>query len=304
MIGKNLLIIDTLNLCFRFKHTLYKAEDVIAPEWATLEDMVDVMREELAHVYFKEQFMNTVTSLAASYKAKNIICVADLGSSTWRKEIYPEYKADRNEKVAALSITEQAIGKVFMEHYRMLLDDLEKEGMAAIFSPGIEADDIAAYIVLNYSDKYEHTWLVSSDEDWDLLLSQNVSRFNWACKSTWKNVAKTGPRPREITLDNWSEHYIYDRQHHLAMKALQGGEDNIIGVTGVGPKRALDLLNKYGSIKGLLAALPITSSKAAYIRELNASKERIALNLNIMDLVLHNDTIVPIEVKRMVANVI
>lgn len=304
MLGNNLLIIDTLNLCFRFKHTLYKADEVVAPEWATLDDMVEVMREELADSYFLESFVNTITSLAASYKAKNIICAADLGSSTWRKEIYPEYKADRAEKYANQSIAEQAIGIVFMEHYRQLLEDLEGEGIAVVCYKGVEADDIAAHIVLNYSDKYEHTWLVTSDEDWDSLVGENVSRFNWMCKSTWKNVTKTGPRPKEVTIDNWSEHYIYDKHLHVPMKALQGGEDNIIGVAGVGPKRALDLLNKYGSVNALLNALPITSSKAAYVKELNASKDKIIMNLKLMDLELYNDEIVPTEVQRMVANLI
>ncbi len=304
MLGNNLLIIDTLNLCFRFKHTLYKADEVVAPEWATLDDMVEVMREELADSYFLESFVNTITSLAASYKAKNIICVADLGSSTWRKEIYPEYKADRAEKYANQSIAEQAIGIVFMEHYRQLLEDLEGQGIAVVCHKGVEADDIAAHIVLNYSDKYEHTWLVTSDEDWDSLVCENVSRFNWMCKSTWKNITKTGPRPKEITIDNWSEHYIYDKHLHVPMKALQGGEDNIIGVSGVGPKRALDLLNKYGSINALLNALPITSSKAAYIKELNSSKDRIIMNLKLMDLELYNNEIVPVEVQRMVSNLI
>ena len=132
MIGKNLLVVDTLNLCFRFKHTLYKVDDVVATEWATLEDMVEVLREEFEEVYFFERFVNTITSLAASYKAKDIICAADLGSSSWRKELYPEYKGDRAEKYAEQSITERAASIVFMEHYKQLLEDLDKEGYSVM----------------------------------------------------------------------------------------------------------------------------------------------------------------------------
>lgn len=297
--GNNLLVVDCLNLCFRFKHTLYKSEDVACPEWATLEDMVEVMREELAHVYFKDGFINTINSLAASYRCSNIIVAADLGSSAWRKALYPEYKGDRAKKYGDQPLVEQAIGKVFMEHYYKLLEDLKSEGINTMFSVGIEADDIVAYISLNHTHKYEHMWIVSSDGDLDLLLSNKVSRFNWATKNTWKNADKTGPRPKEVTLDNWKEHYEYPFEWHLDMKAIKGGEDNIIGVKGVGPKRAVDFLTKYSSVEGLTAALPLPG-RAAYITELNAAGDRLKLNKKLMDMVTYNKDIMPLDLTRQI----
>jgi 5'-3' exonuclease len=197
--GNNLLVVDCLNLCFRFKHERYKTDGITAPEWATLDDLVEVMREELEDKYFFSEYVNTVESLARSYKATKIILVGDLGGSTWRKNLYPEYKGDRAEKYALEPLVNQAASKVFMEHYKRLLQDLEDyEGIDLVVEYGVEADDLATYLVLNHSDKYEHTWLVSSDEDWDLLIRDNVSRFNWMCKTTWKNVTKTGPRPKEV----------------------------------------------------------------------------------------------------------
>lgn len=300
--GNNLLIVDCLNLCFRFKHERYKADDIAPPEWATLDDLVEVMREELEDKYFFTEYVNTVESLARSYKASKIVLVADLGGSTWRKNLYPEYKGDRAEKYANEPLINQAASKVFMEHYKRLLEDLaDYEEFELIVEYGIEADDLATYLVLNHSDKYEHTWLVSSDEDWDLLIRDNVSRFNWMCKNTWKNVTKTGPRPKEITVENWSEHHAYTQEQYLCYKALTADEDNIHGVTGIGPKRGFDLINKYGTLEKLIAALPITTSKAAYIRELNAYGEQLKLNKKLMDLVSYNKEIIPINVERIVA---
>ena len=302
--GNNLLIVDCLNLCFRFKHERYKADDIAPPEWATLDDLVEVMREELEDRYFFTEYVNTVESLARSYKASKIVLVGDLGGSTWRKNLYPEYKGDRAEKYANEPLVNQAASKVFMEHYKRLLEDLEGyDEFQLIVEYGIEADDLATYLVINHSHQFEHTWLVSSDEDWDLLIRDNVSRFNWATKNTWKNVTKTGPRPKEITVDNWSEHHAYNQDQYLCYKALTADEDNIKGVKGIGPKRGIDLINKYGTLEKLIAALPITTSKAAYIRELNAYGEQLKLNKKLMDLVTYNKEIIPLQVKRIVARV-
>lgn len=299
--GNNLLIIDCLNLCFRFKHERYKADDIAVPEWATLDDLVEVMREELEDKYFFTEYVNTVESLARSYKASKIIIVGDMGGSTWRKTLYPEYKGDRDKKYALEPLINQATSKVFMEHYKRLLEDLQAyDGANLLVEYGIEADDLATYLVLNHSHQFEHTWLVSSDEDWDLLLSDKVSRFNWATKNTWKNAAKTGPRPKEITIENWHEHYIHTREQNLCIKALTANEDNIKGVKGIGPKRGIDLINKYGTLEKLIAALPIKTSKAAYILALNEYGEQLKLNKKLMDLVSYNEEIVPIQVKRRV----
>ena len=43
---------------------------------------------------------------------------------------------------------------------------------------GVEADDILAWITQNVSQRYEHTWIVSSDRDLYQLIDENVSIFN------------------------------------------------------------------------------------------------------------------------------
>lgn len=305
-IGNNLLIVDTLNLAFRFKHANYKVDNAITmPEWATFDDVVDLIREELSDAYFFEEFLNTILSIARSYKAKKIVCCADLKGSHWRKAIYPEYKADRDEKYKDMPWLEQAAGLVFLEHYNNLLQDLEKcDEVELIVKEGVEADDLASFVVSEASKhNYKDIWLVSTDQDWDLLLSDNVHRFNWMTKSTWKNVTKTGPRPKEVTLDNWSEHYEYPFFRHLDIKVLVGGEDNINGIAGVGPKRALALLDKYGDINGIIAALPIKGT-AAYVKALNAGADYLKMAQKLMDLGSYNDEILPVDIQRRISSII
>ena len=301
----NLLIVDVLNLSFRFKHERYKLANLSMPEWATLEDIIELAREELEDSFFGKEFAETVQSIGRSYKARDILLVADLSGSSFRKALYPEYKGDREAKYANDPLDVKAASKIFMEHYSKLLDylaDSEWANMKLVVHKGVEADDIAAYLVRKHADSFEHTWLVTSDEDWDLLVSDNVSRFNWMTKNTWKNVTKTGPRPKEVTLDNWSEHYLYDPELHLDFKVLVGGEDNIPGVNGIGPKRALDLLLKYGGLEEIKAALPIKGN-AAYIKNLNASKSYLELAKQLMDLQGMNDTIIPLELATRLDNI-
>jgi len=138
---------------------------------------------------------------------------------------------------------------------------------------GVEADDIAAYICSKKS-KYNlnQIWLISSDKDWDLLVKPGVSRFSYVTR-------------KEITEENWQTHYDCTQDEYISIKCLMGDSgDNVMGVSGVGPKRALQLVQDYGSCYDLIAALPI-SSKYKYITALNEfGAENLILNYKLMDL--------------------
>ena len=143
--------------------------------------------------------------------------------------------------------------------------------------PKCEADDIAAYIVTKYSKKFDSVWLMSSDKDWDLLVSPIVSRFSYITR-------------KEITYDNWNEHYDYDCDAHISIKCLTGDTgDNIPGVSGIGPKKAQTLVSQFGTTYDIAASLPI-SSKYKYIASLNEfGSDRLLLNYKLMDLVSYCD---------------
>lgn len=244
----NLLIVDALNLAFRYKHQ--KATD------------------------FAEDYKRTIQSLAKSYKARWVIVAADQGSSSYRKELYPEYKQNRKDKFAEQTDAERAEFELFFEDYEKSLEHIrETTNYPVLKFPGTEADDIAAYIVSVIS-KYpvDNTWLISSDKDWDLLVTDRVSRFSYVTR-------------KETTLDNWNTHYECTPEEYISIKCLQGDSgDNVQGVEGVGPKRALELVRKYGSALDIVAELPI-NSKLKYVQSLNNSADLIMLNYQLMDLV-------------------
>ena len=142
---------------------------------------------------------------------------------------------------------------------------------------GVEADDIAAHLVKN-KDKYGfgEVWLISSDRDWDLLIQEGVSRFSYVNR-------------KEVRIQNWYDHYEVSPEQYISLKCLTGDKgDNVPGITGIGPKRAKDLIVAYGDAMNIYDSMPIPS-KYKHIQELNASGERILQNYELMDLMSYCD---------------
>ena len=243
--NNTLMVVDALNLAFRWKHS------------GALE--------------FKEDYLRTVQSLAKSYKAAKVIIAADWGSSTYRKNIYPDYKQNRKDKFAEQTEAEQAAFELFFEEFTATLELLANEYPVLRFK-GVEADDVAAYIVEKKDSlKFDDIWLISSDRDWDLLVQPGVSRFSYVTR-------------KEVTVDNWHEHYEFDPEDYISIKCLTGDAgDNVMGVPGIGPKRAVSLVKEHGTTWDIIANLPL-SGKYKYIQELNKCGDLLQLNYQLMDL--------------------
>ena len=86
------LIVDALNLAFRWKHQ--------------------------GRTDFRYEYQETVKSLANSYKCKDVIITADGGSSSYRRNILPDYKRNRKDKYADQTEAE----KVAFEEFKRILD--------------------------------------------------------------------------------------------------------------------------------------------------------------------------------------
>lgn len=245
--GNTLMIVDAINLAFRYKHS--GATD------------------------FAEDYLRTVNSLKKSYKASHVIIACDQGSSVYRKGLYPDYKQNRKDKQALQTEAEAAAFELFFEDFLATLEHIRANtNYPVIKFQGVEADDICAYICSKVKNR--PIWLISSDKDYDLLITDNVSRFSYVTR-------------KEVTSENWSEHYECTPEEYISVKCLTGDSgDNIPGVSGIGPKRALTLVQEYGSAWDIIASIPL-SGKYKYIQELNKCKDQLQLNYQLMDLVTH-----------------
>ena len=244
------LIVDALNLAFRWKHQ--------------------------GRTDFRFEYQKTVESLAKSYDCKRLIITADWGSSSYRKAICPDYKQNRKDKFAEQSEEERIAFEEFFEEFEASLDLLAEDYVVLRYK-GVEADDLAAHLVKE-REKYdlEYIWLISSDRDWDLLIQENVARFSYVT-------------PKEVRVDNWNEHYNVTPEQYISLKCLTGDKgDNVPGIAGIGPKRAEQLIAQYGSALDIYDAIPI-EGKYKYIQELNANAKQLLVNYELMDLMTYCD---------------
>jgi 5'-3' exonuclease len=243
--NENLIIVDGLNIAFRWR---YKRVP-----------------------YYTNDYVRTVESLAKSYNCGNMIILAD-GGSTYRKNIYPEYKGNRKDKYDTQTETEKKEFEQFLGEFANAFKKLKSKGYMVIKNKGLEADDLAAWIVGKKEEfGIGDIWLISSDKDWDLLIKDGVSRFSTVTR-------------KEITIDNWDEHYDVEPDKYLTLKCLAGDTgDNVPGIAGIGPKRAVSLINDYGDLYDIYNSCPI-DSKYKYIQSLNENADRLLLNAELMDL--------------------
>jgi DNA polymerase-1 len=244
------LIVDALNLAFRWKHQ--------------------------GRTDFREQYVETVKSLANSYHCGTVLITADWGSSSYRKNISPEYKQNRKDKYAEQTEEEKQAFADFFEEYEETLELLSEEYKVFRFQ-GVEADDLAAHLVKQKElYKLNNIWLVSSDRDWDLLIQEGVSRFSYVTR-------------KEVTIDNWGEHYNVTPEEYISFKCLTGDKgDNVPGINGIGPKRAEQLIKDYGDAMTIYDNVPIAGNYK-YIQELNANAEVLLKNYELMDLITYCD---------------
>ncbi len=246
----NLLVVDGFNLAFRYKHANKKN--------------------------FAMEYLQTVMSFANSYKAAQVVVLSD-GGSNYRENLFPGYKAGRKELRKEQTQEDADKFQEFMDDW-IVAYELCGSTYETIRYKGVEADDIAASISLNKDilDKFNHIWLLSTDKDWDLLVTEQVSRFSFRTR-------------KETTLENWGTQYSYSPEDHISIKVLQGDKsDSIPGVAGIGEKRAATLIREYGTAYDVHSSIPIPDNKV-YIQNLNKFKDQILLNYELMDLVEYCD---------------
>lgn len=245
---ERVIVIDALNLGFRWKHQ--------------------------GRTDFADDYIRTVESLASSYNCGSIVIAADWGSSTFRQGIYPEYKGNRKEKYEKQTPAEAEAFQKFIEEMERTLALMDKRWCVLRFK-GVEADDIAAYIVQN-REQYgiDHIWLISTDRDWDLLINPNVSRFSYINR-------------KETTHENWSKNHNYSVEEYITIKCLMGDSgDNVPGIPQIGPKRAEGLVKEFGNAFDIYDAAPF-SSRYKYMQSLNENIDQLLTNMELMDLLAY-----------------
>jgi len=247
--------------------------DLQEPDYSTYNNLLIIDANNLSYRWlqrpnydsFGDDFIRTIQSLAKSYEAQRTIVCFDFGKSYYRMDMHDEYKGTRKKPQDEDEIKKY---ESFFAVLNALPDELDEE---VLKFRGVEADDILAWITQNISDRYDHTWVVSSDRDLYQLIDDNVSIFNIFSR-------------KEVTIQTLEDDLDITPSQYMLSRIIEGDKsDNILGIEGIGPKRAQTLAKEYKTLDNLLDALPI-KGRSKYIQNLNAGKEQLIRNEKLINL--------------------
>ena len=185
------------------------------------------------------------------------LCVAfDRREPTFRHEADANYKATRkgmpDELAQQMPVMKQVLCAMSIPCYEMV---------------GYEADDLLGTISRRCEKRGWECVIVTGDRD-SLQLITDRTRV----KLVTTRMGQTSTA--DMTPALFREQYGFDPIHMIDLKALMGdSSDNIPGVPGIGEKTATALVQRYGSIDALYAAMPEVEAKPAALRKLAEGEE-------------------------------
>lgn len=176
-------------------------------------------------------FFNMVLPVFASAKPNDsFVCVFDASRISFRQDIYPEYKSNRSDTPEDLLA--QGI---------MIRTGLGDMGVPVLCVPGVEADDVIATLARQNTNT--ETRIITSDKDLMQLINSRVFLYDGMKSQNIREpqvLEKFGVRPDQV----------------IDVQSLMGDStDNVPGVRGIGPKKAAELINRFGTLDNLYAHL-------------------------------------------------
>ncbi|HTQ13129.1 MAG TPA: DNA polymerase I [Rhizomicrobium sp.] len=192
----------------------------------------------------------------------HLAVIFDAGKTTFRNDIYPQYKANRPDPPEDL-----------IPQFPLVRDATRAFGVACVEMANYEADDLIATYARQARDKGARVTIVSSDKD----LMQLVEDGRIALFDTMKNKA--------IGSAEVMERFGVPPSKVIEVQALAGDStDNVPGVRGIGVKTAAELINTYGDLETLLRrAGEIKQPKRREALLENAEAARISRKLVTLD---------------------
>ena len=174
-------------------------------------------------------FTQMLLKLLKDYQPAHLAMVFDAGRVTFRNEIYPEYKANREAMPDDLRMQIEPIHQL-----------VEAFNIPLIARQGYEADDLIGTLAAHWEADGGKVVVVTGDKDLMQIVSENTSLLD-----TMKNTVTEIPQVLE--------RFGVPPQQVIDILGLAGdSSDNIPGVPGIGEKTAIKLIQQFGSLDQLL----------------------------------------------------
>ena len=177
---------------------------------------------------------NTVLDIINKQEPTHIGVAFDTREPTFRHEVFPEYKAQRD-----------ALPEDIAEQFPLIDQLFEALNITMIRQPGFEADDIIGTLAREAEAEGFETFMVTPDKDYTQLVSEHITMYK---------PGRQGGAFELLGVPEVLEQWNIERIDQVVdILGLMGdSSDNIPGVPGIGPKTAQKLIAQYGSVENLL----------------------------------------------------
>jgi DNA polymerase-1 len=178
-------------------------------------------------------FVNTLIDVISREKPERMAVAFDPAGPTFRKEIYTEYKANREA-------TPEAI-KTAVPYIKQILEALR---IPVFEVANYEADDVAGSLAFDLNRKGYKVYMMTSDKDYCQLVNPDILIYKPAKGGNEAQI--WGPEQVK------KEFQVSEPRHVIDVLALWGdASDNVPGAPGIGEKTAKDLISKYENLENL-----------------------------------------------------
>jgi DNA polymerase-1 len=173
--------------------------------------------------------VNMIKKLRADYEPDQMVVIFDSKEKTFRDDLYPEYKANRESMPDDLQSQIQPLHEL-----------IQALGIPLILIHGVEADDVIGTLAIQASEKNQKVIISTGDKDMAQLVNKNISLINTMNSSAMDESGvfeKFGVHPDQII-------------DYLTL--IGDTSDNVPGVPGVGPKTAAKWLAHYKDLNTII----------------------------------------------------
>ena len=225
---------------------------------------------------FATKVLQFIRDGAGGFKPTHLAIIFDKTENSFRRDIYPAYKAHRKDPPDEL-----------VPQFPLMRATVSAFGMVPIEQGRYEADDIIATYARQARQAGADVLIVSADKDLMQLIEPGVSMYDPA--SGQAGVAGSREE-RRFGPDEVKEYFGVGPDRVVDVQALAGDStDNVPGAPGIGLKTAAQLIAEYGDLETLLArAGEITQPKRRdvltnpdTVKLIRVSKQLVTLDRNV-----------------------
>jgi len=216
-------------------------------------------------------FVNTLDQLIKNEKPTHIAVAFDMHGPTFRHDMFPAYKAQREEMPEDIRKAIPYIREI-IKGYKIPI--IEKEGF--------EADDVIGTLAKTAEKEGFQVFMVTPDKDYAQLVSENIFMYK---------PKRMGNEMEILGVEQVCEKFeITNPLQVIDVLGLMGDtSDNIPGCPGIGPKIAMKLVGEFGGIEGVYQN--IDKLKGKQKESLEKFEEQVRMSRTLATIILD----VPVE---------